>query len=255
MRRVRSLFLSDIHLGTKDCKAEMLLEFLEQHQAENLFLLGDIVDFWALKKRSHWSPEHTQILQRFREMAENGTRIIYVPGNHDGVVRRFPGLGLANIETHLEYTYETADGRRLRLIHGDRFDGLFCSGKWLSLIGDLSYSALLHLNRLNHQWQRLRGKPYWSLSSHLKQHASQAREVMQRYERTAADYARKEGYDGVICGHIHLPADKTIDGTYYGNCGDWVEHCSALVEHPCGSLQLVHHQHAIVTLLNQASAA
>ena len=255
MQRCRSLFLSDIHLGTRDCKAELLLDFLDRYEPETLFLLGDIFDFWSLKRKSYWPAPYTRVLKRFRQLAESGTRVIYVPGNHDGVVRQFPGLALENIETHLEYTHVTGEGKRYRLIHGDRFDGLFFSGRWLSLMGDLSYSALLTLNRIHHQWQTWRGRPYWSLSAHLKKQATKARDVMAQYESTAADYAKSEGYDGVICGHIHLPADKQINGVYYGNCGDWVEHCSALVEHESGAMELVSQQKAPLNFTAAIKAA
>ncbi len=239
MTRCRTLFLSDIHLGTKDCKAELLLTFLDRHQPETLYLLGDIVDFWALKRRSHWPPAHTQVLKTFERMAQNGTRIVYVPGNHDGVMRSFPTLSLPNVETHIEYEHTTAQGKRLKLIHGDRFDGLFCTGRLLSWIGDHSYSLLLRINRWHHALQKVFKRPYHSLSADLKMRPATARAVIHQFEQTAIRFAESEGYDGIVCGHIHRPALVDQGPIWYANSGDWVEHCSALIEDNLGRLRLV----------------
>lgn len=239
MKSCRAMFISDVHLGSKDCKAERLLAFLEHNNPQTLYLLGDIVDFWALKRRSYWPTLHTAILKQLQTMALSGTRIIYVPGNHDGVMRGFNKLSLPNIETHLEYDHVTADGRRIRLIHGDRFDGLFCSGKLLAWIGDHSYNLLLKLNRVHHAWQKWRGQPYYSLSADLKMRPAKARETVDRFRTIATNYARDNQWDGIMCGHIHRPDLRVSEGIYYINTGDWVEHCSAIIEDEQGQLSLI----------------
>ena len=243
MTACRALFLSDLHLGSKDCKAELLLQFLLKHAPDELYLLGDIVDFWALKRRSYWPREHTLVLKQLHKMALAGTRVVYVPGNHDAVMRGFSKLALPNIETHLEYDHITATGRRIRLIHGDRFDGLFCSGKWLAWIGDHSYNLLLKVNRVHHAWQKWRGKPYYSLSADLKMRPAKARETVSRFKRIAMNYAEANHWDGIICGHIHRPDLDENGPVLYANTGDWVEHCSALIEDENGQFSLITEQH------------
>lgn len=239
MHRYRTLFLSDIHLGARDCKADLLLACLQQVKADRIYLLGDIVDLWALRRVSHWSASHSAVLQHLQALAEQGTRIIYIPGNHDAPLRQFTGRFPAGIEVTQQACHTTARGKQLLLIHGDCFDEAMHCAPWLYWLGDRAYELLLFLNRCNALLARLRGTPYWSLAGFIKQRIGKARQLLDTFQSLALDLARSRACDGIVCGHIHHPALVQTDGLTYANCGDWVESCTLLVETPSGSLQLL----------------
>lgn len=235
----RAIFISDVHLGSPGCQAEMLLEFLREHDAETIYLVGDIVDGWRLRRRWHWPQAHNDVVQKLLRKARKGARIVYVPGNHDEFLRGFPGMHFGGIEVADEAIHTTADGRRLLVVHGDWFDMVVRHARWLALLGDRAYEAAmfcnLHLNRV----RRLLGFQYWSLSRWAKLRVKNAVNHISAFEAALADHARKHDADGVVCGHIHHPALEMRAGIQYCNAGDWVESCTAIVEHRDGRLQLV----------------
>lgn len=236
--RLRAVFVSDVHLGSRGCRADLLLEFLKSVEVEYLFLVGDIVDFWSLRKNFYWPQEHNNVLRTILGKAKEGTRVIYIPGNHDEELREFCGSVFGNLEIHQEFVHDTGDGRRLLVIHGDEFDTLVKCSPWLARLGSFAYEFTLSLNRWFNSVRRRFGYPYWSLASYLKQRFKNAVQYIESFERAAAHAARRRGLDGVICGHIHRPEIADIDGVMYCNDGDWVESCSALVEDMNGRLAL-----------------
>jgi UDP-2,3-diacylglucosamine pyrophosphatase LpxH len=237
--RLRAVFVSDIHLGTPGCQAVALLDFLKHHPSEQLYLVGDIVDGWQLRRRWYWPQAHNDVVQKLLRRARKGCRIVYVPGNHDEFARQFAGHGFGGIEVVQEAVHVTADGRRLWVLHGDAFDGVIQCAKWLAYVGDNLYEFTLRLNRhLNHLRGRL-GLPYWSLSQYLKHKVKRALNYVTSFEEAVAHEARRRGHQGVVCGHIHRAEMREIDGVLYCNDGDWVESRTALVEHFDGRLELV----------------
>lgn len=235
----RTIWISDVHLGTRGCKAEQLLEFLRATESETLYLVGDILDGWRLKKSWYWHQTHNDVIQKVLRKARKGTRVIYVPGNHDAMMRDYVDLDFGGIAIRSEAVHETADGRRLLVIHGDEFDAIVRYATPLAVLGDRAYNLMLALNHwFNVARQRL-GYPYWSLSAWLKQRVKDAVNYIGRFEALVADEARRRGLDGVVCGHIHKAEIRMIDGAHYGNSGDWVESCTALVERFDGSLEIV----------------
>jgi UDP-2,3-diacylglucosamine pyrophosphatase LpxH len=239
-RRLRSIWISDVHLGTAGCRADHLLDFLREHESDYLYLVGDIVDGWQLKKSWYWKQSHNDVVQKLLRKARKGCQVIYVPGNHDEAARQYCGLDFGGIAIRHEAEHVTADGRRLLVLHGDEFDGVIQYAKWLAYLGDNLYTLILELNR-GFNWVRTRlGLPYWSLSQYLTPKVKNAVNVISQFESIVAGEARRRGFDGVVCGHIHKPEVRMIDGILYGNCGDWVESLSALVEHPDGTLQVLH---------------
>jgi UDP-2,3-diacylglucosamine pyrophosphatase LpxH len=238
--RFRAVFISDLHLGTAGCQAVELLEFLKQHPSETLYLVGDIIDGWQLRRKWFWPQAHNDVVQKLLRRSRKGCKVVFVPGNHDEFARQFDGHHFGGIEVANEAVHVTADGRRLWVVHGDHFDGVIQCAKWLAYLGDNAYELLLRLNRhLNSLRARL-GLPYWSLSQYLKHKVKKALNYVMDFERAVAAEARSRGYQGVVCGHIHRPEMRSIDGTLYCNDGDWVESLSALVEHMDGRLELVH---------------
>jgi len=238
--RYRAVFISDLHLGTAGCQAVELLEFLKQHPSQTLYLVGDIIDGWQLRRKWFWPQAHNDVVQKLLRRSRKGCRVVFVPGNHDEFARQFDGHHFGGIEVANEAVHVTADGQRLWVIHGDHFDGVIQCAKWLAYLGDNAYEFLLRANRhLNSLRARL-GLPYWSLSQYLKHKVKKALNYVMDFERAVAAEARSRGYQGVVCGHIHRPEMRTIDGTLYCNDGDWVESLSALVEHMDGRLELVH---------------
>lgn len=239
----RTLFLSDTHLGTPGCKAELLLDFLRHNEAETIYLVGDIIDGWRLKRSWYWTAAHNAVMQEILRKARRGAKVIYVPGNHDEALRDYTGLNFGGVDVHAEAIHETADGRRFLVIHGDQFDGVVKYAKWLAHLGDRAYEMALWLNTWLHEIRRALGMPYWSLSSWLKHKVKNAVEFISCYEDALAREARSRGVDGVICGHIHHAEMRDIDGTLYCNDGDWVESCTALIEDETGALAIVIWRH------------
>ena len=240
--RYRAVFISDLHLGTAGCQAAALLDFLKHHPSQTLYLVGDIIDGWQLRRRWFWPQAHNDVVQKLLRRARKGCRVVFVPCNHDEFARQFHGHHFGGIEVAQEVVHVTADGRRLWVIHGDQFDGVVQCHRWLAFLGDNLYEFTLRLNRhLNSLRARL-GLPYWSLSQYLKHKVKTAVNYVSDFESAVAAEARSRGYQGVVCGHIHRPEMRHIGGTLYCNDGDWVESLSALVEHLDGRLELVHWQ-------------
>ena len=238
-RQVRALFLSDVHLGYRGCRADFLLDFLRAHDAATIYLLGDIIDIWALRRSVYWPEAHQQVLRLLRDRSRDGARIVYVPGNHDELLRDAWGTQIGNCEIVRDVIHETADGRRLLLLHGDEFDAEVRASAALRWLGATLYDFILSGNHLLHRLQRRLGFGYWSLADWLKHQAPQARDYVRRFENACANAARKRGVDGIVCGHIHRAAIRDIDGILYCNDGDWVENCTALVEERDGQLSLL----------------
>ncbi|MBA3772459.1 MAG: UDP-2,3-diacylglucosamine diphosphatase [Ramlibacter sp.] len=239
-RRYRAVFISDVHLGTTGCQAAALLDFLKSHPSDYLYLVGDIVDGWQLRRRWYWPQSHNDVVQKILRSACKGCRVVYVPGNHDEFARQFVNHQFGGVEVLEEAVHVAADGRQLWVIHGDYFDGVVQCAKWLACLGDNLYEFSLRLNR---HLNRLRGRlglPYWSLSAYLKHKVKKALNYVTQFEAAVAREARRRGYQGVVCGHIHRAEIRDIDGILYCNDGDWVESRTALIENYDGSLQLVH---------------
>lgn len=238
----RSLFISDLHLGTKGAQADALMEFLRTHEAETLYLVGDIIDGWRLRSSWYWPQSHNNVVQKLLRKVRKGARIVYVPGNHDEFLREFCGLSFGGIEIADTAIHEAADGRRYLVIHGDAFDMVIRHAKWLAFLGDWAYEIALALStRINIVRRRL-GFTYWSLSAWAKARVKNAVNFIGRFEETLAAEARRHNVDGVICGHIHSAVMRDFDGFTYINTGDWVESCTAIVEHHDGRMEIVHWQ-------------
>jgi UDP-2,3-diacylglucosamine pyrophosphatase LpxH len=238
----RSIFISDVHLGSKDCKAGHLNNFLKHNTCESLYLVGDIIDAWKIKENKwRWKQSHTNVVRNVLGHAKRGTKVVYVLGNHDEFLRPYLhyGLGFGMLEITNQSEHIGADGKRYLITHGDLFDGITRLAPWLSILGDKAYDFVLALNsRFN--WLRHRlGFGYWSLSLYLKQRVKRAIDFIFHFEKNLAGYCKKKGYDGVICGHIHKAEIKEIDGVVYMNDGDWVESCTALVEHHDGRWEII----------------
>lgn len=238
--RYRAIFISDLHLGTPGCRASELLAFLKASSSDYLYLVGDIVDGWQLRRRWYWPQAHNDVVQKLLRRARKGCRVVFVPGNHDEFARGFIGHQFGGIEVEDDAVHVTADGRRLWVTHGDYFDGVIQCAKWLAYVGDNLYELTLKLNRyLNHLRARL-GLPYWSLSAYLKHKVKKAVNFIGDFETAVAHEARRRGHQGVVCGHIHHAEMREIEGILYCNDGDWVESRTALVEHHDGRLEIVH---------------
>ena len=246
-QRYRTLWISDLHLGTPGCQAAPLLEFLKAHPSQTLYLVGDIVDGWQLRRRWFWPQAHNDVVQKLLRRARKGCKVVFVPGNHDEFARGFAGHHFGGIEVREEAVHTTADGRRLWVVHGDHFDAVIQCAKWLAYLGDNAYELTLRLNRHLNSLRARMGLPYWSLSAYLKHKVKKALNYVTAFEQAVAAEARKRGYQGVVCGHIHRAEMREIEGTLYCNDGDWVESLTALVEHHDGRLELVQwhgaHQH------------
>ena len=239
-KHYRTLWISDTHLGCRDCKADLLLEFLMENHADTLYLLGDIVDLWALKRQVYWPESHQRVIDIIVKKAREGTRVVYIPGNHDFPLRNYANAHLFSIQVAKRFIHMTADGKRLLLIHGDEFDAATRFNHLNRWIGDFSYDFLLWLNRISNIFRRLTGRPYWSLAGWLKQRVGKVRTAITAYESAAIDCARQYPADGIICGHIHQPAMRQQNGILYINDGDWVENCTACAETETGELLLIH---------------
>ncbi len=240
MPTVRSIFLSDIHLGTRACQAERLLDFLREYDADNLFLIGDIVDFWAMSRAIHWTPAQNTFVQKILRRARRGERVVFIPGNHDEALREYVGVAFGDIEVHAEYVHELADGRRFLLLHGDEFDQITRHHRWVAVLGDVAYNLLVRLNgMLSWTRRRLGIAGYWSLAGYAKRRVKKALQFVFDFEDAALHSARQRGLDGIVCGHIHCAALRAVGALHYVNCGDWVDSCTAIVEHADGRLELV----------------
>lgn len=238
-QQYRSIWISDIHLGTNGCKADFLLDFLKHTDSEYLYLVGDIVDIWRLKKSWAWKQSHNDVLQKLLRKARKGTKVIYLPGNHDEMFREFLDLTFGLIEVHDEKIHVMRDGRKFLVLHGDQYDVIVRYNRWLAIIGDQAYDMAITLNTYYNRVRRMFGYPYWSLSSFLKMKAKKAVEFIASFEHALVEEAQKRELDGVICGHIHNAEIKDIEGITYCNDGDWVESCTALVEHMDGRLEIL----------------
>ena len=240
MEQVRSIFISDVHLGTRGCQAQRLLDFLRHYEAENLFLVGDIIDFWAMNRSIHWTPTQNTVVQKVLRAARKGTRVVLVPGNHDEALREYVGTAFGDIELSYDHVHTTADGRSFLLIHGDEFDQVTRYHRWVAVLGDIAYNALVRINTWLSFVRRHLGRPgYWSLAGYAKRKVKSAVSFIYDFEDSVIRAVREREVDGVICGHIHAAAIKQVDGLTYVNCGDWVDSCTGIVEHTDGRLQLV----------------
>jgi UDP-2,3-diacylglucosamine pyrophosphatase LpxH len=238
-QRHRTVWISDIHLGTAGCNAEMLVDFLSVIECETLFLVGDIIDGWRLRKGWFWPDAHNEVIRRLLKMVHRGTRVVYIAGNHDEMVRDYAGLTFGGIEVALDAIHLTADGRRLLVTHGDAFDGVVLYARWLAFLGDKAYSILLRANVVFNAVRRRMNLPYWSLSAYLKKRVKNAVQFVCQFEEAVAHAAHELGVDGVVCGHIHCAEIRQIGDITYYNDGDWVESCTALVEDGFGHLSLI----------------
>lgn len=243
MNHVRAIFLSDIHLGTRACQAERLLGFLRNYSAQSLYLIGDIVDFWAMNRSVHWTPAQNTVVQKILRRARHGEKVTLIPGNHDEALREYVGVAFGDIRISRDAVHETADGKRYALLHGDEFDQVTRHHRWVALLGDMAYTALVRVNGwLSVLRRRLGIAGYWSLAGYAKRQVKSAVGFIFDFEESVARAVRARGLDGVICGHIHAAASRQIDGVHYLNCGDWVDSCTAIVEHLDGTLEVIHWQ-------------
>lgn len=240
MPRVRTVFLSDIHLGTRACQADRLLEFLREHPSERLFLIGDIIDFWSMSRGIHWSAAQNTVVQKVLRRARHGETVVFIPGNHDEALREYCGVVFGDIRVEYEWIHETVDGRRFLLIHGDEFDQVTRYHRWVAVLGDISYNLLVRINTwLSWARRKLGISGYWSLAGFAKRKVKSALQFIFDFEKSVVHAARARELDGVICGHIHWAALREQDGLLYINCGDWVDSCTAIVEHLDGRLELI----------------
>lgn len=239
MLHARSVFLSDVHLGTRGARADMLLEFLRELRCEKLYLVGDVVDGWRLRKSWYWHPQFDEVIQAVLDLSNRGVEVTYIPGNHDEMFRDWLHLQIGQVRLRREAVHVGADGRRFLVIHGDEFDGVIRYAKVIAYLGDWAYDSALVLNRWFNVGRRKLGYPYWSLSAWMKRQVKGAVMAIDRFEVALATEAKRRGLDGVICGHIHHAEMRHVHGVLYMNDGDWVESCTALVEHPDGRFELI----------------
>ncbi|MDF8333875.1 UDP-2,3-diacylglucosamine diphosphatase [Novosphingobium cyanobacteriorum] len=238
-RKLRTVWISDIHLGTRGCNATMLLDFLSSIECETLYLVGDIVDGWRLSKGWYWPDAHNEVVRRILKMAHRGTRVVLIAGNHDEMLRPYAGMSFGGVELALEAIHRTADGRRLLVTHGDGFDGVVLYARWLAFLGDKAYEVLLRANRWFNAVRRRLDMPYWSLSAYMKKKVKNAVQFVCDFEEAVAHAARDMGVDGVVCGHIHCAEIRQIGDVTYYNDGDWVESCTALIEDFDGAISIL----------------
>ncbi|RYE02052.1 MAG: UDP-2,3-diacylglucosamine diphosphatase [Sphingomonadales bacterium] len=239
-RRYRTIWISDVHLGTRGCNADMLIDFLDHVDSDKMYLVGDIVDGWALRKRLYWPVTHNDIVWRVLKRARRGTEIVYIPGNHDEMFRQYAGLDFGGVRIQRQAIHETADGRRLLVLHGDEFDAITLSHRWLALLGDAAYEITMAISHRINRVRRRFGLPYWSLSKYAKHKVKNAVSFISKFEEIVAHAAGQRGVDGVIAGHIHTAEIRMLHGIEYYNDGDWVEGCTALVEHFDGRMEILH---------------
>lgn len=235
----RTVFLSDAHLGTRGSRADELSAFLKHVRCERLYLIGDIMDLWALRVRWHWPVAHNHVVRRILKIAKRGTHVVYIPGNHDDAIRQYAGIDLGGVKLALQAVHRTADGKSLLITHGDEYDLVVRHSRLISMLGGWAYDNLVVLNR-GMNWARAAlGLKRWSLSEAIKKKVKGACSFISNFEEALISEARRRQLDGVVCGHIHQPALRTTDGLIYANCGDWIERATALVEHADGTLELI----------------
>lgn len=239
MKKYRSLFISDVHLGTRACQAELLLDFLREHEADTIYLVGDIVDFWRIRRGVVWPQSHNDVLQKILRKVRKGSRVIFIPGNHDDGLREYCGQRFGGIEIKMQAIHETPDGKRYLVMHGDELDVVVRYAKWLAVLGDRGYQLALWTNAPVNFIRRRFGLGYWSLSSYLKLRVKSAVNFIGEFERKLSSEAQHRDADGVICGHIHHAASNQIEAIHYLNCGDWVESCTAIGETEDGVFELI----------------
>lgn len=242
-QKYRTIFLSDVHLGTRGCQAELLLDFLKHSESDTLYLVGDIIDGWRIKKGFYWPQSHNDVIQKLLRKARKGTKVYYMPGNHDEALRPYVENQFGGVTVVEEIEHETAAGLRLLVLHGDKYDGVVRHARWLALLGESAHNVALIANHWLNVIRRKLGLTYWSLSSFLKQKVKNAVVFMTNFKLAAVTDAHSRGYDGIVCGHLHHAETHNLDGVQYLNCGDWVENCTALVEHFDGRLEIVHWDH------------
>ena len=236
----RSIFISDVHLGHRKSAANKLLEFYKHSRSENLYLVGDIIDIWALKTKFYWPQEHNDVIQKTLRKARHGTKVKYIVGNHDDIFRKFLPLHFGDIEVVNKAIHVSTDDKKYIVVHGDAWDGVMKYAKWLSKLGSIAYELLLKINIVINFVRKLRGKNYWSLAKFLKYKVKNAVKYIGEYEKTVSNYAKKKKFDGIICGHIHHAEDRDFNGVNYLNCGDWVESCTALAEKYDGTFEIIY---------------
>lgn len=243
-RRHRALFLSDLHLGTAASQTAALLEFLRCHDAETIYLAGDIVDFWRLKREVRWPASHNEVVQIFLEKVRQGTRVVFIPGNHDEVLRGYCGMNFGGIEIARECVHTTAQGHRLLVLHGDEFDAVATYSRWLRFLGDRAYEFVLWCDRPLNWMRRRLGLGFWSLSAYAKTRVKAAADYIDEFENGLAAEAARRKFDGVVCGHVHHPTERAIGAVRYLNCGDWVENCTAIAESADGEFSILRWTHS-----------
>lgn len=244
MPSVRSIFISDVHLGTRACQADRLLDFLREYSAQHLYLIGDIIDFWSMSRTIHWTQSQNTVVQKVLRRARHGEKVMFIPGNHDEALRDYCETAFGDILVRREHVHLTADGRRLLLVHGDDFDQVTRHHRWVAVAGDLAYNLLVRLNVWLSRLRRLFGiAGYWSLAGYAKRKVKTALQFIFDFEASVIHHVRERELDGVVCGHIHWAALKDMDGLVYANCGDWVDSCTAIVEHEDGRLEMIDWAH------------
>jgi UDP-2,3-diacylglucosamine pyrophosphatase LpxH len=250
----RTVWISDVHLGTRSSKAEYLLDFLRHIQCERIYLVGDIIDIWKLKGGFYWPALHNEVVQKLMEMARRGTEVIYIPGNHDELFRGYIDTEFNGIKIQARAIHVTADQRRLLVLHGDEFDAVVCTSRWLAMLGSEAYDWLIEINRWFNQCRRILGFPYWSMSAYIKHKVKNAVNFIFEFENALIHEACEQQVDGVVCGHIHHATIRdTAQGIQYCNCGDWVESCTALVESSQGEISVINWVEQSASLLEQLS--
>ena len=255
--RYRAIFISDLHLGFRGCRADFLLEFLQSSESDYLYLVGDVVDFWEMKKKGlYWPKEHAEVVRTIMKKAQAGTKVVYVPGNHDELLREYDGLEIDNFSIRNRAIHTTADGRRFLVLHGDEFDTVVQCSPLVAMLGSRIYDWLLKANHWVNWVRRRFGAPYWSLAAYLKGKVKNAVNYISNFEEALAFEARRQEVDGLICGHIHHAEIRELGGVLYCNDGDWVESCTSLVERRDGVLELLHWsdaQHSLKSLATEAA--
>ncbi|MBX9864061.1 MAG: UDP-2,3-diacylglucosamine diphosphatase [Hyphomicrobium sp.] len=257
-RTYRTLFISDVHLGTRSSQADALLEFLKHTEADTIYLVGDIVDFWRIKRGAVWPQSHNDVLQKILRKVRKGTRVVFIPGNHDEGIRDYAGMHFGGIEIERQAIHTMVDGRRFVVLHGDEYDVVVRYARWLAFLGDRGYEFALWLNSPLNFVRRHLGLGFWSLSAYLKHRVKTAVNFIGEFEKALAEEARRQHVDGVICGHIHHAASRDIGGIHYINTGDWVESCTAIGEKENGEIELIRwhdvvREHAAATLAGTAA--